>query len=114
MQAYDAFNRRDIDAVLALMSAAVNWPNAAEGTRVLGKEEVRSYWTRQWKMVDPRVKPVRMEDDGTGRTVVDVHQVVRDPAGGVLVDEMVQHVYAIEDGLIVRMDIRSGASSEQG
>ncbi len=40
------------------------------------------------------------------RVVVDVHQVVRDLAGSVVVDQMVQHVYSIRDGLIERMDIR--------
>ena len=30
-QAYSAFNRRDIDSVLALMSESVSWPKASEG-----------------------------------------------------------------------------------
>jgi hypothetical protein len=106
IQAYSAFNRRDIDAVLALMSADVNWPNAMEGIRALGKDEVRTYWTHQWKVIDPRVEPVHIEDDETGRTVVDVHQVVRDLDGKVILDQMVQHVYSIENGLIARMEIR--------
>jgi hypothetical protein len=38
--------------------------------------------------------------------VVDVHQVVRDPAGKVMADQMVQHVYEFRDGLITRMEIR--------
>jgi hypothetical protein len=44
-QAYSAFNRRDIDSALALMSENVSWPKASEGGRVVGKEEIRSYWT---------------------------------------------------------------------
>ena len=51
-----------------------------------------------------------MADDETGVTVVDVHQVVRDLSGNILVDQMVQHVYSIQDGLIERMDIRSRES----
>ena len=47
-KAYSAFNRRDIDGTLALMSESVSWPKASEGGRVVGKEEIRSYWTRQW------------------------------------------------------------------
>lgn len=109
--AYSAFNRRDIDAVLALMSADVDWPNAMEGVRVLGHGEVRDYWTKQWKLLDPRVEPVRIEDDEEGRTVVDVHQVVKDLDGKLLLDQMVQHVYVIEDGLIARMDIREPSGS---
>ena len=37
-QAYSAFNHRDIDSALALMSENVSWPKASEGGRVVGKE----------------------------------------------------------------------------
>jgi ketosteroid isomerase-like protein len=30
-RAYDAFNARDVDAVLALLQPDVDWPNAMEG-----------------------------------------------------------------------------------
>ena len=105
--AYASFNRRDIDAVLTLMKSDVDWPNGMEGGRVHGWEEVRAYWIRQWKILDPHVEPVRITPDDAGQWVVDVHQVVRDPAGKVLVDQMVQHVYAIREGLIERMEIRN-------
>ena len=42
-QAYSAFNRRDIDSALALMSENVSWAKASEGGRVIGKEEIRAY-----------------------------------------------------------------------
>jgi hypothetical protein len=102
---YKSFNARDIDAVLAHMHADVDWPNGMEGGRVYGHNDVRAYWQRQWTVVDPRVDPVHIADDETGRTVVDVHQVIRDLSGNVLLDRMVQHVYSIEGGLITRMDI---------
>ncbi len=47
-QAYSAFNKRNIDGALALMTEDVSWPKASEGGRVQGKEEIRAYWTRQW------------------------------------------------------------------
>lgn len=106
---YAAFNRRDIDAVLALMRADVDWPNGMEGGRVRGCHEVRAYWTRQWSMIDPRVEPVSMMDDEAGNTVVDVHQVIRDLSGKILKEQIVQHVYSFRDGLIERMDIRNPA-----
>jgi hypothetical protein len=103
---YAAFNRRDIDLVFIHMRPDVDWPNAMEGGREHGYDQVRAYWTRQWSMMDPRVEPVRVTEDGAGNTTVDVHQVVCDLAGNVVVDQMVQHVYSIRDGLIERMDIR--------
>lgn len=104
---YAAFNRRDIEAVLTLMHPDVDWPNGMEGGRVHGCDGVRAYWRRQWGIVDPHVELVRVEDDATGNTVVDVHQVVRDLSGNVLKDQIVQHVYSFRDGLIERMDIRN-------
>jgi len=102
---YAAFNRREIEAILAVMHPEVEWPNGMEGGWVHGREGVRSYWTRQWGMIDPHVEPVLFESDN-GSIVVDVHQIVRDLAGAVVMDRMVQHVYQMRDGLIRRMDIR--------
>jgi hypothetical protein len=50
IEAYLAFNRRDIEAVLVLMRPDVDWPNAMEGVRAVGIDEVRAYWTRQCNM----------------------------------------------------------------
>jgi limonene-1,2-epoxide hydrolase len=103
---YAAFNRRDIDAILRRMHPQVEWPNGMEGGWVHGHEAVRSYWTRQWGLVDPHVEPVSMEASEDGRTIVNVHQMVRDLKGTMLIDRMVQHVYSISDGVIERMEIR--------
>ncbi len=105
-EAYTAFNRRDVDSVLALMASDVNWPNGMEGGRLVGHDQVRAYWIRQWGVLNPRVDPVGFGEDETGRVVVHVHQVVRDLSGRVLVDHFVQHVYSFKGDLIERMDIR--------
>jgi ketosteroid isomerase-like protein len=112
-RAYEAFNARDIDAVLATMQADVDWPNGMEGGRVFGQANVREYWRRQWEVVDPSVEPRRFEDDESGRIVVHVHQVVRDRAGTVLVDQMVHHAYSFRDGLIDRMDILEAEQDQE-
>jgi ketosteroid isomerase-like protein len=106
---YKAFNERDIATVLRRMHPEVDWPNGMEGGRVHGQQAVREYWERQWKVIDPHVEPVQIEVDESGRQVVTVHQVVRDLTGRVLLDRAVQHIYAIEDGLIRKMDIREAA-----
>ena len=106
IKTYAAFNARDIDAVLAVMHPDVDWPNGWEGGRVIGHDEVRKYWTRQWKMIDPTVTPKRFVKEEDGRIAVQVHQVVRDLDGNVILDGMVEHVYQIVDGLIKSMEIR--------
>jgi hypothetical protein len=105
-RAYSAFNARDVDGALATMKPDVEWPNGMEGGTVHGHAGVRTYWTRQWGMIDPHVDPVKFERDEAGRVVVGVHQVVRDLAGKVLLDRMVEHVYTIDGGLIRGMEIR--------
>jgi hypothetical protein len=102
---YEAFNRRDIDTVLAAMHPAVDWPNGWEGGRVTGRDEVRSYWSRQWAAVDPTVVPVSFQHWPDGRINVRVQQTVRDLSGNILIDSEVEHVYTFEDGLIKAMDI---------
>ncbi len=104
--AYRAFNARDVDAVLAVMHRDVDWPNGMEGGRVHGHAAVREYWSRQWAVIDPHVEPRGFGTDGTGQVVVDVHQLVRDLTGKILAEQMVQHIYVIEDGLIRSMEIR--------
>jgi hypothetical protein len=110
-QAYSAFNHRDIDSALALMSENVTWPKASEGGRVAGKEEIRSYWIRQWKEFDPHVEPLEVIDQEGGITEVKVHQLVKSLGGDVLSDSEVWHVYTIANGLIERMDLKESETN---
>jgi len=96
---YAAFNARDIDRCLAGMHADVTWANGMEGGFVHGHEGVREYWTRQWKQFDPHVYPQAFHDEA-GKIAVDVHQIVHDAAGNLLVDQMVKHLFTIESGLV--------------
>ena len=54
--AYRAFNARDIEAAIELMHPEVDWPNAWEGGRVLGRAAVRDYWTRQFASISGKVE----------------------------------------------------------
>src|SRR6202021_3715670 len=85
-QAYSAFNKRDIDGALALMTQDVSWPKASEGGKVVGKEEIRAYWTRQWGEFDPYVEPLAMTEEDGGKTRVRGHQLVKSLQGDVFPD----------------------------
>jgi len=89
---YEAFNARDIDAVLRQMAADVDWPNAWEGGRVHGHEGVRDYWTRQWSAIDPAVEPVGFTTRSDGSIAVEVDQVARGLDGTLLGEGRVLHV----------------------
>ena len=82
-QAYDAFNARDIDKVLSFMNQDVHWPNGWEGGYVEGHSEVREYWTRQWKEIDPNVKPISFEENERGQIEVTFNLSDKQFASGV-------------------------------
>jgi hypothetical protein len=103
---YERFNARDMESVLAAMQDDVIWANGMEGGYVHGRDGVRGYWIRQWAIIDPRVEPVAFSSGTEGEIIVEVHAVVRDLSGNLLGDEMVGHVFRIENGLIARFDIR--------
>jgi ketosteroid isomerase-like protein len=112
-RAYEAFNTRDIDAALALMDPDVDWPNAIEGGRVRGHDDVRPYWEGQFATIDPHVEPRRFTTEGDGRIAVVVEQTVRDLDGNLIAEETVEHVYTLRDGLVTHMEIRSGGATPE-
>jgi hypothetical protein len=109
--AYSAFNKRDIDGALALMTEDVSWPKASEGGRVVGKEEIRAYWTRQWADFDPRVDPLAIACGDEGKVRVKVHQRVKSLQGEVLWDGEVLHVFTMHGGLIAAMHLGAEAGA---
>jgi nuclear transport factor 2 (NTF2) superfamily protein len=103
---YEAFNRRDVDAVLAALAPDVVWPNGWEGGTVKGHDQVREYWIRQWAQIEPTVVPIGFFPEIDGRTAVNVHQVVRDHTGSLVADEKVTHIFSFARGLVTDMEIR--------
>lgn len=113
-QAYSAFNKRDIDGALALMTQDVTWPKASEGGKIVGKEEIRAYWTRQWGEFDPHVEPLAITEENGARIRVRVHQLVKSLEGDVLSDSEVFHVFTMSDGLIAAMELDDEADTTAG
>jgi hypothetical protein len=112
--AYSAFNNRDIDAALTLMTEDVSWPKASEGGKVVGKEGIRAYWTRQWGEFDPHVEPITVTEEDGGKVRVRVHQLVKSLQGDVLSDSEVLHVFTVNTGLIAAMDLGDEADPSAG
>jgi nuclear transport factor 2 (NTF2) superfamily protein len=102
---YQAFNDRDLDAVVSAMAVDVDWPNGWEGGRLLGREDVREYWERQWREIRPTtvVRDIVERSDGT--VEARVRLVVRDPAGNVLARSDVTHVYEFVGLQVRRMTV---------
>lgn len=102
---YEAFNKREIETIIALMRSDVKWANGLEGGFVHGRDAVREYWTNQFKAIQPELETLKFETDESGRNVVTVHQIVKDLDGNVLVDTEVRQIFTIENDLISLYEI---------
>ena len=92
--------------MLAQLAPDVDWPNAWEGGRVHGREEVRDYWTRQWAAIDPTVEPIGFPPErATAASSSTCTRSRRALDGTLLAEGDVRHVYAFEGDLVVRMDV---------
>lgn len=101
--AYAAFNRRDVDGLLELLTDDVNWPDG--DARLIGKAAVRQYWLHQFTETRTHDKPLRFIDVSPGRTVVHIDQTVADLHGRVLSRGAFRYSFDIRGGLISRLDI---------
>ena len=104
-KAYAAFNERNIDNALSTMQNDVQWSKAWEGGYILGHDEIKDYWTRQWTEINPKVEPIGFTNRENGSLEVRVHQNVKDLQDNLIFDGIVKHVYIFENGLIKKMDI---------
>jgi ketosteroid isomerase-like protein len=104
---YRAFNARDVDAVIEQMHPDVDWPNAWEGGRVVGRDAVRAYWARQFEQISGQVEPESFTHEPDGAVTVGVHQVVHDAkSGDLLSDSRLRHRCWFDDaGLVTRMEV---------
>jgi len=102
---YEAFNRKDIDAVVAALHPDVDWPDLLDGGRIRGRDAVRDYWKRQFAIISPEATPIEIRPLPDGRLAVKIHYVVRAVEGGGLwTDEVTTNIYSFKDGLILKMD----------
>ena len=104
-KAYAAFNERNIEKALSTMQPRVQWSKAWEGGYISGHDEIRQYWTRQWKEINPSVEPIVFTERPDGSLEVQVHQRVKDLQGNSIFDGTVKHIYTFENSLIKTMDI---------
>jgi len=72
---------------------------------VSGHDEIRAYWTRQWREINPTVEPVAFDQRPDGTFEVTVHQIVKDLQGNLIFDGEIKHIYTVKDDLLRKMDI---------
>jgi len=104
-QAYRLFNERDVDALLAMMTDDVEWPDVANGTVLHGKNAIRAYWQGQFAVADPHVTPTDFLTAGEDLVAV-IQQEVLDLQGEPLgPSSVVYHRYQFAGDLVRRMTV---------
>ncbi|HEX7462806.1 MAG TPA: nuclear transport factor 2 family protein [Dermatophilaceae bacterium] len=101
--AYLAYNRQDLDGLLALVSEDVDWPDGS--SRLRGRAAVRAYWSDQWTRTRSHDQPVAFTRRPDGSVAVPISQVIRSLDGSVISTGSFCHVHRIEGSHIARMDI---------
>jgi ketosteroid isomerase-like protein len=103
----DAWNRRDIDELLALADPGVeyvNGPTAVEpGTR-RGVAEVSAVWRAQWDILDGRLDGDRFFDRGD-EIVVLGRSSARMPRSDAQIDGPFLASWKLRDGKIIRFEV---------
>jgi hypothetical protein len=107
---YEAFNKREIETVLAFMQTDVKWANGMQGGFVYGRDVVREYWSKQFEVIQSQLEPLQFESNENNRITVTVRLIVRDLEGKLLMDKTVQHIFTIENGLISLFEISNSES----
>jgi ketosteroid isomerase-like protein len=102
-RAYERFNGREIDDLLAMMTDDVEWPDVARAKVLRGKAAIRPYWEAQFAVADPRVTPTAYIPTGEDIVAV-VDQQVFDLDGKAMHPAtVVYHRYAFDGKLVRRM-----------
>jgi limonene-1,2-epoxide hydrolase len=102
---YGAFNNRELETIISVMSPDVKWANGVEGGFVYGRDAVREYWTNQYQVIQVQLETLKFETDEKNRNVVTVHQIVKDLQGNLLADMTVKQIFTIENDSIVLYEI---------
>jgi ketosteroid isomerase-like protein len=102
---YEAYNRRDVPALLAALDPEVEWMDLLNGTPLKGRDMVGAYWIEQFEIMRIEVTPIAFEDLPDGRVVVTAAQTMKRADGQLWGNDRVTHLITFgPDGLIRRMD----------
>ncbi len=87
-------------------------PDILTGGPTRGRDDVRAYWQKQWREIDPTIEPMRINitADGTARVLVD--QLIRSLKGEVLQNRRVEHIVEFEGPFISRLTVVGLAQGE--
>lgn len=104
---YEAFNRRDLDAVIELLDPRFELQRAfaapGQPAVVSGREELLT-WLKPDAFEDERLDPL-VFSGGAGVVLVEVRDFGRAAQSGLEIEQTGFHVWRIRDGRLVRMEL---------
>jgi ketosteroid isomerase-like protein len=101
--AYEAFSRGEFDAVVELLHPEVDWvppSDSVEPHPLRGRDAVREYLAPNI-FDEQTAEPLELIEQGD-RVLVVARVRARAGASGIEIDQVVYHLFTIEDGLAVR------------
>jgi hypothetical protein len=101
---YEACNRRDITALTPLLTADVDWPDQAEGGRLIGPSALAAYWARNDQSIHVEMAPFAFGVSADGRPFADLILSIHNLRGQLWQESTVRQLFTLRDGLIARMD----------
>jgi ketosteroid isomerase-like protein len=106
--AYDASNRRDLDAVVALadpqFEGVIPSSMSAEPDVYRGHEGIRHYFETFWEVVANLTITIEEFEDVPGWTLALCHATGQGRLSGLPVDNRIAVACQVRDGLIIRLD----------
>lgn len=113
-QLYAAFNARDFDRCIAMMTPGVIWPDEAEDRLLVGAEDVLDYFTRVTSPLRAQYEPISLFTAPAGEVVVLARQIITSASDGTLWSSTrVRHSFTLERGLVARLESRQNDTDLQ-
>jgi ketosteroid isomerase-like protein len=103
---FEAFNRRDFDAALALGHDSISWRTlfSVETDVLRGKQEIRVAWERQIEALDVHIDVVELTPLDDTRVLAVGKWRGRGSESGAPVEQTAVQVFTVEDGRLRRVE----------
>jgi ketosteroid isomerase-like protein len=104
----EAFNRRDVDAMVADLDPGVElheWPEAPGAQSFRGPEGARRAmegWFEAWEWMQVEITDVQESED---RVLVTLHQRAKGRGSEIELDIETYNVYSFDDGKVTRIEL---------